>query len=35
MSVRYEDAGEATYSMEPDVADWWLNAPGGTASLFA
>ena len=29
MSVRYGDAGEATYSMEPEVADWWLKAAEG------
>ncbi len=30
MSVRYGDAGEATYSMEPEVAHWWLKAAEGT-----
>jgi hypothetical protein len=35
MSVRYGDAGEAIYSMEPEVADRWLKAAEGTSSLSA
>jgi hypothetical protein len=26
MSVRYGDKGEASYTMDPRVADWWLSA---------
>ena len=26
MSVRYGDAGDAIYSMIPNVAEWWIEA---------
>lgn len=29
MSVRYGEAGEAIYSMDPRVAGWWCSAAGG------
>lgn len=28
MSVRYGEAGDATYSMAPRVAEWWIEAAG-------
>jgi hypothetical protein len=32
MSVRYGEAGEAFYSMDPKVASWWLEATKGSQS---
>ena len=29
MHVRYVDGGEAVYSMDPKIAEWWLEAVNG------